>query len=520
MSTLENLRKSARRWLKALRADDADARARLKRANPNAPSNPALRDVQHALAREHGHKGWIDLRRALDDGKRRGITTPDADQYDTLAKDVLAAYQTGNAAAMQRLQERFRRPVTWETLRAEVDHQLAQLPDAVRPSAAGLSLGDIRHFMARAAGFESWASFLDALTLDGEHSEANARVAVVVPPQPDPGPSGMLQPVELRITLPMELQGGQYATTTDVWHMLAASRAGDLERVKSLVAGTHGLVRCEHNYMPPLHLAVREGHRDLVLFLLEGGAFGPEHVTYPYNEKLLTIAEDRDYTEIARLLREYACQPPTAGADGKAVHGVGTIQFPVDDDVNRLEQLVGANALSAVEKLLERQPQLVHYELACWAEGILSMPANRAFRQMLELLLRLGACVPDVAKWGRAYYFKHYDIAAFLLERGMNPNHVNWHRTTLLHDMAWEGDVRKAVLLLDHGADIDAIDDEFRSTPLGIAARWGRREVVKLLVDRGADPNRAGASWATPLAWAVKKGHSDIAAVLRSAGAR
>lgn len=519
MSSIENLRKSARRWLKALRADDADAHARLKRANPNAPSNPALRDVQHALAREHGHKSWIDLRRALDDGKRRGAAIPDADQYDTLAKDVLTAYQTGDAAAMQRLQERFGRPVTWETLRAEVDHQLRQLPDAVRPS-AGLSLADIRTFMARSAGFESWASFLDALRLDGEPSVANARVAVVVPPQSDPGPSGMLQPVELRITLPMELQGGEYTTTTDVWHMLAATREGDLDRVESLVAATPELVRCEHNYMPPLHLAVREGHRDLVLFLLARGAFDPEHVTYPYNEKLLTIAEDRDYTEIARLLREYANKPPTTGADGEAVHGVGTIQFPADDDVNRFEKLVGANALSAVEKLLERRPELVHNELACWAEGILSMPANRAFRQMLELLLRLGARVPDIAKWGRAYYFKHYDVAAFLLERGMNPNHMNWHRTTLLHDMAWEGDVRKAVLLLDHGADIDAVDDEFRSTPLGIAARWGRREVVKLLLDRGADRNRAGASWATPLAWAVKKGHSDIAAVLRSAGAR
>ena len=214
MSTLENLRKSARRWLKALRADDADAHARLKRADPNAPSNAALRDVQHALAREHGHKSWIDLRRALDDGKTRGAAIPDADQYDTLAKDVLTAYQTRDAAAMHRLQERFRRPITWDALRAEVDHQLRQLPDAVRPS-AGLSLADIRTFMARSAGFESWASFLDALRIDGEHSDGDARVAVV-PPQSDPGPSGMLQPVELRITLPMELQAGEYATTTDV----------------------------------------------------------------------------------------------------------------------------------------------------------------------------------------------------------------------------------------------------------------------------------------------------------------
>jgi ankyrin repeat protein len=127
---------------------------------------------------------------------------------------------------------------------------------------------------------------------------------------------------------------------------------------------------------------------------------------------------------------------------------------------------------------------------------------------MVELLLRLGARVPDVAKWGRAYYFKHYDIAACLLERGMNPNHMNWQRTTLLHDMAWEEDLPKTALLLDHGADINAIDDEPRSTPLGFAARWGRREVIGLLLDRGADPNSAGASCTTPLAWAMKKGQA------------
>jgi hypothetical protein len=79
-----------------LRADDADAHARLKRTDPNTRSNPALRDVQRALAREHGHKSRVDLRRALDDGKRRGAATSDADQYDTLARDVLAGYQTGD----------------------------------------------------------------------------------------------------------------------------------------------------------------------------------------------------------------------------------------------------------------------------------------------------------------------------------------------------------------------------------------------------------------------------------------
>ena len=44
------------------------------------------------------------------------------------------------------------------------------------------------------------------------------------------------------------------------------------------------LVFCDYNYMPPLHLAVREGHLDVVRFLAERGAVNPNHRTYPYNE--------------------------------------------------------------------------------------------------------------------------------------------------------------------------------------------------------------------------------------------
>jgi uncharacterized protein len=54
MHTLDNLRKTAKRWLRALRANEAEARARLARAYPGAPDEPGLRDVQHALARERG----------------------------------------------------------------------------------------------------------------------------------------------------------------------------------------------------------------------------------------------------------------------------------------------------------------------------------------------------------------------------------------------------------------------------------------------------------------------------------
>ena len=49
------------------------------------------------------------------------------------------------------------------------------------------------------------------------------------------------------------------------------------------------------------------------------------------------------------------------------------------------------------------------------------------------------------------------------------------------------------------------IDDLLQSSPLGWAVRWGKYELSRLYLERGADPTLAGAEWATPLAWAEKR---------------
>jgi ankyrin repeat protein len=76
--------------------------------------------------------------------------------------------------------------------------------------------------------------------------------------------------------------------------------------------------------------------------------------------------------------------------------------------------------------------------------------------------------------------------------------------------------VRFAAMLLDHGACLDLRDDLLRSTPLGWACRWGRKEMVELLLARAAPVEEPDAEpWAAPLAWATKMGHAEIAAILR-----
>lgn len=325
----------------------------------------------------------------------------------------------------------------------------------------------------------------------------------------------MIPLAEMRETRPMEVHGS-VSTTTDVWNMLTAAKDGDLEWIKTLVEKCSALAHCRYDYTAPLHLAVREGHLETVQYLIGHKALDSGYKTHPFLEPLVTVAEDRGYDEIARVLTgnlKNLSLTHEWGDTGKIDHGLDETQV-------EFQGLVDKGKYIEVETMLRERPDLANNELAFWGEGILCIPAKGADLRMIGLLLSYGARVPDLSKWGERYYFRHYDVAKFLLENGMDPDHSNWHHTTLLQDKARLGDIEKVTLLLDHGAEIDATDEEFKSTALGFAVRWGQREVAGFLIERGADINRSGAPWATPLAWAKKKGHTGIETDLLSAGAR
>ena len=325
----------------------------------------------------------------------------------------------------------------------------------------------------------------------------------------------MIQPDEFKKVLPMEVHGGVISTTDHVWSILTASRDGNLEKVKELVAETPGLIYAQYTYDPPIHFAVREGHLPLVKYLLLHGALAPDYKTYPFLDSLVTIADDRGHLEIAGHLNEYIYEymrHKLQGDNGKIFYDKTILQNEFQDAVNN-------DDLPGTERMLKDHPDLVQESSYFWGEGIMAVPANKGNRPMLELLLSYGARVPDLLKWAQAYYFKHFEIAEFLMNNGMNPDVMSWHEVRLLHDMAQKGHVPKARLLIEHGAEIDPLEDEYQSTPLGMAARWGHLEMVEYLLAKGADPNRSGAVWSTPLAWARKKGHKEIETILLAAGA-
>jgi hypothetical protein len=119
------------------------------------------------------------------------------------------------------------------------------------------------------------------------------------------------------------LTDGTNVPTDDVFAMFVAARDGDIATVRRLAARTPSIATVEYNYTPPIHFAVREGHRDIAEFLLNHGA-DPAYRSYPFGESLLTFAEDRGHADVADLLRERLSQRFAVAPGTKAIIDAAT----------------------------------------------------------------------------------------------------------------------------------------------------------------------------------------------------
>lgn len=300
----------------------------------------------------------------------------------------------------------------------------------------------------------------------------------------------------IRSTLDRDRAAANEEDTNHHRPLSAAARRGDLEMVRLLLEHSADPTAPEEG-APRGHAlwnAVYNDRRDIAEMLLDRGA-DPNGMVESSGTPMDMA---RDKPALLELLRAHGGREP-------------------DDHRHQIGRAIAERRFSEAERLIAAAPGILNDE--DWGDGVLAGPANAGDHEVLEFLIRLGARVPLVSKWAPYYYFKHERTARFLLEHGMDANHMNWHRLTLLHHMAAEGELEKARLLLDHGAQIDALDEEYRSTPLGLAARRGQLAMVEFLLVRGADVHRAGMSWATPLAWAFKKGHDAVVVRLAAGGA-
>lgn len=109
------------------------------------------------------------------------------------------------------------------------------------------------------------------------------------------------------------------------------------------------------------------------------------------------------------------------------------------------------------------------------------------------------------------------DLIKKAIASGQGINDREYHWDTPLHISARKGYIDIATLLIELGADIEAMD-ELSTTPLMAACIVRDMEMVELLVERGADVNH-GSGERTPLSIAIRNKHDEIADFLRQNGA-
>jgi hypothetical protein len=142
--------------------------------------------------------------------------------------------------------------------------------------------------------------------------------------------------------------------------------------------------------------------------------------------------------------------------------------------------------------------------LACGTGGLQAQPAQSADDRQLLIATGKG----DVK------------AVADLLAKGANVNATNKYGTSPLFMAADRANVELVRLLLQHGADPNAAELQWGKSPLGIVAvpssdnkaPEARAEIIKLLLEKGAGTD------GQPLVDLIRAGHTDVAATIVSRG--
>lgn len=158
-ATIDNLKLEAKRWLKALRKNETEARERFERAYPKHTGTPVLRDVQYALAREYGVENWKELTAAV----QQAAKSRTSQAYEQAALDFVAAYG-GDSAALERLNRHYGRSFTFADVKAEIwRRDYAYRQRAFRLPENYFPIEEAQIIIANDAGFGSWEKLMEAL---------------------------------------------------------------------------------------------------------------------------------------------------------------------------------------------------------------------------------------------------------------------------------------------------------------------------------------------------------------------
>lgn len=110
----------------------------------------------------------------------------------------------------------------------------------------------------------------------------------------------------------------------------------------------------------------------------------------------------------------------------------------------------------------------------------------------------------------------HQEIVELLLDHGADPNVINFLGRSAIMYASNYGFYEIAKVLLEKGATPNPSREFTNHPPLSAAADKGHLEVVKLLVDHGANVSHKGQDNKTALDISMEAGHGDIAKYLRN----
>ncbi len=457
-STLETFRKDAKRWLKALRAGDGQARARLMAALGAAPDDVSPREVQVALAREDGLPGWTALRQSLDNlalarrsnaerveivlrsaawgGDRTAAARILARWPQIGAENLLIAVATGNLAEVERrlalnpsAVAKRGGPLDWEPL--------LYLAYARLPGAEACAVGIATVLLDRGADpnavwLDDWKNPFTALSGvigNGEideppHPKAKELAALLVERGANPFDTQMLYNTAV--------------TRDDVtWldFLWSASEArAVLERWREIPAGRRIGGSIAMNVLDfLLGLAVSNNHSLRAEWLLRHGA-NPNTLHAYSGQPVRAVALGNGNQRLADLLEKH-------GAEAKPLSGAAALMSAC----MRLDEM-------AARAILAEHPQFLHHAHAM----LVAASAGRA--DVVALLLKLGI---------------HVDIADSAQRRA-------------LHSAVEHNSLDVVKLLVDHGADVDRPTTRYPG-PLGWAAHFKRAEIAAILAPLSRD---------------------------------
>ena len=232
----------------------------------------------------------------------------------------------------------------------------------------------------------------------------------------------------------------------------------------------------------PLHAALRNGHSEVALFLLQHCT--KANVKDSQHQTPLHIASQQGYTEVIRCL---------------VSHGV---DVNVEDRENETPLSLASRhgRLEVIPLLLQHGADANHQGPS--GQAPLHVASTNGHDKVTRLLLNNGADSNVKDRYSQTPLHLASDrgclvVASVLLEHGAEIDAKDERGWTPLHMVSSGGQVKAARLLLDNGADVNA-EEQDGWTALHLAAYNGHHQVMRLLLERGGDPHARNNERNTP----------------------